>query len=54
MRSSSRPGVMTLLREHVPLSLLIDLADCEGPDSIDIAESEPADLSWIAQGTESK
>lgn len=51
MWSSIRPEVMTLLREHVPLTLLIDIVDRHGPDSSAIAESEPADLSWIAGGT---
>ena len=40
-------AVMTLLAEHVPLSLLLDLAPPGGPDSAAIMRAEPADTSWV-------
>jgi hypothetical protein len=36
-----------LLRAGVPLTLLLDLADPAGPDSVGHFDSEPADLSWL-------
>ena len=36
-----------LLEAHVPLSLLLDLADPAGPDSAGHFVHEPADLSWL-------
>jgi hypothetical protein len=36
-----------LLQAHVPLSLLLDLADPSGPDSAGHFVEEPADLSWL-------
>lgn len=36
-----------LLQAHVPLSLLLDLADPTGPDSAGHFVDEPADLSWL-------
>ena len=36
-----------LLEAHVPLRLLLDLADPAGPDSAGHFEQEPADLSWL-------
>ena len=46
--------VMGLLSEHVPLSLLVDLADPEGPASDEIlqAEGKPEDAWWVQEGTE--
>ena len=44
---------MELLASHVPLSLLIDLAEDRGPHSDEIMlEEHPSDaeLSWIAAG----
>ncbi len=39
--------VMRLLAEHVPLTLLADLAQPTGPDSPDILEDEGLpDLAW--------
>ncbi len=40
--------MMHLLHEHVPLSLLVDLAETAAPDSRAIldAEGEPADAWW--------
>lgn len=37
----------TLLREHIPLCLLLDLADPAGPDSAEHFATEPADLGWL-------
>lgn len=36
----NRNGVLALLASGVPLSLLLDLALPDGPDSADIAKSE--------------
>lgn len=36
-----------LLEAHVPLSLLLDLADPAGPDSAGHFTAERADLSWL-------
>ena len=40
--------MMHLLHEHVPLSLLVDLAEPRSPDSAAIcaAEGEPSDPWW--------
>jgi len=40
---------MTLLQRGVPLSLLIDITDPDGPASTQILESEgePADQWWL-------
>jgi hypothetical protein len=40
--------VMTMLQEHVPLALLCDLAEAEGPTSAEImaAEGGPDDHWW--------
>lgn len=47
-------GVMGLLSEHVPLSLIVDLSDPEGPDSEAILTNEgvPEDSWWVQPGTE--
>lgn len=41
--------VMSLLHEHVPLSLIMDLVEPSGPDSADIlrTEGEPESQWWI-------
>lgn len=46
--------VMGLLSEHVPLSLLVDLADPDGPASNEILRSEgkPADAWWVQEGAD--
>jgi len=46
--------VMGLLSEHVPLSLLVDLAEPDGPASDEILQSEgkPEDAWWVQEGTE--
>jgi hypothetical protein len=36
-----------LLRAHVPLALLLDLASADGPDSARILREEPADTGWL-------
>jgi hypothetical protein len=39
--------VMTMLQEHVPLSLLVDLSDPAGPPSTEILEEEgDPDTRW--------
>ena len=40
--------VMTLLHDHVPLALLCDLTETDGPSSQEIlsTEGEPADRWW--------
>lgn len=43
----AREDVMRLLSEHVPLTLLADLAQPAGPDSPDILEDEGLpDVAW--------
>lgn len=44
------PDVMTALRAGVPISLLIDLAALDGPDSVGIlaTEGSEADAEWIS------
>jgi len=41
--------VMTSLRAGVPISLLLDLATVDGPDSLSILATEASadDLDWI-------
>ncbi len=39
-----------LLRAHVPLTLLLDLASSEGPRSRELYAAEPGDVSWLAAG----
>ena len=38
----------SLLRGGVPLTLLLDLADPQGPRSGALYGQEPADLSWLS------
>lgn len=38
---------MAALAAHVPLTLLVDLADPSGPGSRHIVSTEVADLSWL-------
>ena len=40
--------IMSMLHEHVPLSLLVDLTDPEGPESSEIlaTEGEPEQRWW--------
>ena len=37
---------MACLKDGIPLSLVSDLLDEEGPDSTWIYEHEPADVTW--------
>jgi len=41
------PDTYEWLRRHMPLTLLIDLLDPAGPDSMTIFTDEPADLGWL-------
>lgn len=41
------PSVMGWLRAGVPLTLLVDLLDQQGPDSSRWYAEEPADTSWV-------
>jgi hypothetical protein len=43
--------VMSMLQEHVPLALLCDLTEAEGPSSAEILEAEggPEDHWWEPQ-----
>jgi hypothetical protein len=45
--------VMSILQEHVPLALLIDLTDTEGPASAEILATEggPETRWWESAGT---
>ncbi len=46
--------VMGLLHDHVPLSLLVDLSEPDGPHSQEIleAEGQPEDAWWLQDGTD--
>ena len=46
--SPADEAVMSMLHDHVPLSLLCDLTSPEGPESAEILaeEGEPADKWW--------
>jgi hypothetical protein len=37
---------MACLKEGIPLSLVIDLLEADGPDTSQIYAQEPADTSW--------
>jgi hypothetical protein len=41
-------GVMALLGAGIPLSLLMDLVDAEGPQSRDLIDHEVGDSEWLA------
>jgi hypothetical protein len=45
---SDASEVMDLLQEHVPLALLLDLSEPEGPHSAEILaeEGQPTDTWW--------
>ena len=45
------PDVMTLLRDRVPVTLLLDLLPASGPRSAEIYHAEGADLSWTRVAT---
>ena len=40
-------GPAALLAAHVPLSLLLDLADPDGPRSTDLLTAEPGTAEWL-------
>lgn len=40
-------SVMTALRSHVPLTLLMDLTDPQGPHSAEISEAEGGEADWL-------
>lgn len=42
--------VMDSLRSHVPITLLMDLSNPEGPHSAEIAEEEGGDADWLDTG----
>ena len=48
MTSLQPHPLMAVLAAGVPLTLLVDLADADGPDSARIYRREVADLSWLA------
>ena len=41
------PDPMIWLADGIPLTLVMDLLDELGPDSAQILNAEPADLSWV-------
>lgn len=45
-----RSAVMGLLRAHLPLSLLVDLALVPHLHSQDLYAAEPGDASWLPVG----
>lgn len=40
-------ATMEALRSHVPLSLLMDIASVNGPDSAHIAKEEGGNADWL-------
>jgi hypothetical protein len=40
-------GVMAIMAAGIPLSLLMDLVDAEGPQSRDLSSHEVGDSSWL-------
>lgn len=47
---SLRQRTQGLLAAHVPLSLLLDLADSQAPDSVGRYAREGGDTSWLRAG----
>lgn len=47
--SAADDSVMGALRSHVPLTLLMDLTNPQGPDSIEISEAEGGDADWLPE-----
>lgn len=43
------PDPMSLLKDGVPLSLVVDLFEADGPRAADIYADEGADMSWTAE-----
>ena len=46
-------AVMGALREHLPLTLIMDLSSPEGPASEEIAEAEGGDADWLPEHPDS-
>ena len=46
-RDAGAARTAALLAAHVPLSLLLDLADPAGPHSRDLLRDEPACTRWL-------
>ncbi len=42
--------IMDSLRSHVPITLLMDLLNPEGPHSAEIAQAEGGDADWLGAG----
>ena len=40
-------AIMQMLKERVPLTLLLDLAETDPVSSWSILRSEPADMTWL-------
>lgn len=52
---SRRPAAQTpatLLAAHVPLSLLLDIADPTGPHSRELLAEEPGSADWLRRAPE--
>jgi hypothetical protein len=45
---SRPPDTFEWLSAGIPITLIVDMADPEGPDSARIIRDEPADTSWIS------
>jgi hypothetical protein len=43
------PDPMALLKDGVPLSLVVDLYQADGPKAMDIYVAEPADVTWTRE-----
>ena len=43
------PDPMALLKDGVPLSLVVDLYQAEGPNAMDIYVAESADMTWTQE-----
>ena len=41
------PDPMIWLADGIPLTLVIDLLDAQGPRSDSILAAEPADVTWV-------
>jgi hypothetical protein len=50
--SPNDSGVMALLGAGIPLSLLMDLVDAEGPQSRDLIDHEVGDAGWLGWSRE--
>ncbi len=43
----SADAVMSVMRGHVPISLLVDIAQPDGPSSAEISELEGGNADWL-------